>query len=530
MTAPPADELVTSYDALPYESHPYSATHPDHLATMAQLFGMSPPDVDSARVLELGCAAGGNLIPLAVAIPGATFLGVDLSKRQLADGWKVIESLGLKNVELRHKSILDVGPDDGEFDYILCHGVFSWVGRDVQEKIFDICEKQLSPQGVAYISYNTNPGWYLRGMVRQMMCFHARQFEDPQSQIQQARALLDFLINAGSAGDETYHALLRRELEIIRGRRDSYLYHEHLEDVNDPLFFFEFVERAEQHNLRYLAESQFSEMVAANCGSHVDKTLRELNAGLIHTEQYLDFLRNRTFRRTLLCRHEITPQRQIGRQQLFGLYVATDLRPEEGALNLSSFDELSFRSGGGPTVTVTKPIHKAALLGLGRIYPEMVKFDELSSFAHNELGKVLVRDAESHQQDLGDLAGLVLELFAKDLIALQNRPPRSATKPGDRPAASPLARHQAAAGDQYVTTLAHGMMQLNDLTKRLLPLLDGTRDRKALCEFLEGLAADGTIVIEQYGVRQDPQQRPELLERLLDQELQSLARNGVLVR
>ena len=524
----PDEEIVTSYDALPYDSHPYSATHPDHLATMSQLFGMSPPDVDSARVLELGCAAGGNLIPMAVGLPGGRFVGVDLSRRQLSDGWKVIEALGLKNVELQHKSILDISPEDGEFDYIICHGVFSWVDRDVQEKIFEICDKQLAPQGVAYISYNTNPGWFLRGMVRQMMCFHARQFDDPQSQIQQARALLDFLINAGSAGDEMYHSLLLRELEIIRGRQDSYLYHEHLEDVNDPMFFFEFIERAEKHDLRYLAESLFSEMVPANFGSHVDKTLRELNAGLIHTEQYLDFLRNRTFRRTLLCHKKIELNRQIGREQLSGMLVSSELQPE-GPLNLSSFDELSFRASGGPTATITKPIHKAALLGLGRIYPESVPFDELSAFSHNEMGQVLVRDAESHQQDMADLAGLVLELYAKDLLSLQNRPARYATKPGDRPTASPLALHQVA-DQNFVTTLAHGMLPLNDLTKRLLPLLDGSNDRNALCEFLESLAAAGSIVIEQYGVQQNPEHRPELLEKLLDQELQTLARNGVLVK
>jgi methyltransferase-like protein len=230
-----------------------------------------------------------------------------------------------------------------------------------------------------------------------------------------------------------------------------------------------------------------------------------------------------------LCRQEITPQRQLGREQLSGMHIATELQPAEGPLNLSSFNELSFHAGSGPTVTVTKPIHKAALLGLGRIYPEMVAFDSLSAFAHNEMGKVLVRNSESHGQDMADLAGLVLELFAKDLITLQNRPPRYATKPGDRPTASPLARHQAA-DEQFVTTLSHGMIPLNDLTKRLLPLLDGTRDRKALREFLEGLAVEGKIVIEQYGVQQDPKSRPELLERLLEQELQSLARNGVLVR
>jgi len=523
-----AQEIVTSYDALTYDSHPYSATHPDHLATVAQLFGMQPPDVDSARVLELGCAAGGNLIPLALAIPSARFLGVDLSRRQIGEGVKLVGQLGLTNIELQHRSILDVGPEDGEFDYILCHGVFSWVDRDVQEKIFEICANQLSPQGVAYISYNTNPGWYLRGMVRQMMCFHSRQFNDPQTQIQQARALLDFLINAGSAGDETYHALLRRELEIIRGRQDSYLYHEHLEDVNDPLFFYEFVERAEKHRLRYLGESQFSEMVPANFGEHVNKTLTELQAGLIHTEQYLDFLRNRTFRRTLLCHQDVQLNRQLGPQQLSGLFVSSSLKPAETDANLSSSDPLSFQTESGPTVTVTKPIHKAALVGLGEIWPEPVPFDSLAAFAYSKLGDVLVRDAENYEQEKADLGGLCLELFAKDLLELRNRPLRFTTEISERPVASPLSIQQAAE-HPFVTSLAHQVVNLNDLTRKLLPQLDGGNDRAALREFLESLAEEGKIVIEQYGVKQDAGMRPELLEKLLDRELKTLARNGVLI-
>jgi methyltransferase-like protein/2-polyprenyl-3-methyl-5-hydroxy-6-metoxy-1,4-benzoquinol methylase len=522
-------DFVNSYDALPYDSHPYSSTHPDHLATIAKLFGMQPPDVDSARVLELGCAAGGNLIPLAVAIPSATFVGIDLSKRQLNDGWKLIGQLGLKNIDLQHRNIADVGPEDGKFDYILCHGVFSWVGREVQQQIFAICSENLSPNGVAYISYNTNPGWYMRGMVRQMMCYHARQFDDPQSQVKQARALLDFLIKAGSAGDEAYRALLNRELEILRNRQDSYLFHEHLEEVNEPLFFYEFIERAEKHGLRYLAETQFNEMVAANFGLDVDRTLRELNVGLIPTEQYLDFLRNRTFRRTLLCHKDITLNRQIGPEQLSGLYVSSALQQTGGNRELSDHSEMSFQEGNGLTVTVSKPLLKATLTGLARINPEPVLYDSLPAFANHEIGSIRVRDAANHHRDLQEIGGMLLEMLSKDLITLRDRALRYTISPGVRPRVSPLIKLQTETQTQ-VTTLAHGMMQLSDLSRRLVPMLDGGHDRAALRDYLRDLVTQGKLVIEQFGQKPGAAVPDEMLDELLEREIDSLARNAALLK
>ena len=520
--------VVNSYDALPYESHPYSATHPDHLATIAKLFGMQAADVDSARVLELGCAAGGNLIPLAVAIPTATFVGVDLSKRQINDGWELIERLGLKNIELQHRSIADISAKDGKFDYILCHGVFSWVDREVQEQIFAICSENLSSNGVAYISYNTNPGWYMRGMVRQMMCYHARQFDDPKLQVEQARALLDFLITAGSAGDEAYRALLNRELEILRNRQDSYLFHEHLEEVNEPLFFYEFIERAEKHELRYLAETQLTEMVAANLGSDVDRTLRELNLGLIPTEQYLDFLRNRTFRRTLLCHKSIALNRHIGPERLRGMYVSCALQPSGGSRVLGDQSEMSFQAGNGPTVTVSKPSLKATLMGLARISPQAVLFESLPAFANNELGSIRVRDAENHRRDLDEIGGMILEMLSKDLITLRTRPQRFNKSPGDRPRVSPLIKLQA--GSQtHVTTLGHGMLQLSDLSQRLIPHLDGQNDRPALRGLLREMVTAGELVVEQFGQNPGDDISDQLLDQLLDRELASLASNAALL-
>lgn len=521
------EDAQTSYDRLPYESHPYERTHPDHLAVMAALFGLGAADVDRCRVLELGCAAGGNLIPQAVQLPNSSFLGVDLSRRQLSDGWQLIERLGLKNIQLEHRSITDVEPADGAFDYIICHGVYSWVARDVQDKILQICRDNLAFNGVAYVSYNTYPGWFLRGMVRQMMCFHARQFDEPDKQVQQARALLDFLINAGPGNDPTYHELLRRELEIVRNRHDSYLYHEHLEEENEPLFFYQFMERAEAAGLRFLAEVQFSEMVPGNFSPEVDKTLRELQVGLIHAEQYLDFLRNRTFRRTLLCHNEVELNRQLGQQQLKGLFVGCRLRPDDSRVNLRDSSALQFSLPSGPTVSVSQPLLKSALVQLGELWPGTVRFEDLPALAHEGLGTPLVRNAEHFAGDMSDLASLVLELYAADLIQLRVGPVRYATEVSERPAASPLARLQAEEGP-LVTNLMHELIPLTDLQRCLVRMLDGSNDTEALCDKVHKLVEEGHLVVESYGKSRGREHDRTFLMELLDGELKRLAENAVL--
>src|SRR5262245_45785757 len=111
---------VTAYDAVPYASYAYFQSHPNRLAVVATLFGMTPAPLESCRVLELGCASGGNLIPIAEAFPQASFVGLDYSSRQVTDGNKTIEALGLKNIELHCQSIADVDASLGKFDYLIC--------------------------------------------------------------------------------------------------------------------------------------------------------------------------------------------------------------------------------------------------------------------------------------------------------------------------------------------------------------------------------------------------------------------------
>jgi cyclopropane fatty-acyl-phospholipid synthase-like methyltransferase len=138
-----------TYDEVPYESLPIPGTHPDRMSTVARLPGIDVAAVEASRVLELGCAGGGNLIPMAIGLPRAQFTGVDLSPVQVADGDTLIRALHLSNVKLIAANVMDIDEHFGEFDYIIAHGIYSWVPNSVQEKILEICKRNLAPRGVA---------------------------------------------------------------------------------------------------------------------------------------------------------------------------------------------------------------------------------------------------------------------------------------------------------------------------------------------------------------------------------------------
>lgn len=188
-------EIARAYDQVPYTSRPFPQSQPRHLAALGQLFGLAPPDVSTAHVLELGCASGGNLIPLAVSNPHAQFIGIDLSPLQIAQGQKRIERLGLKNIRLITMSISDVTRGLGTFDYIICHGVYSWVPAAVRDAILRVSHDNLSDHGIAYISYNVFPGWRLRGVLRDAMLFHGETSDRPAERLSLGR---DFLTQLGS--------------------------------------------------------------------------------------------------------------------------------------------------------------------------------------------------------------------------------------------------------------------------------------------------------------------------------------------
>lgn len=490
----PADQPF-SYDAVPYPTHPYPQTHPDRLGTVATLFGMRAAPIDDCSVLEIGCAQGGNIVPMAEQFPRSRFVGIDLSEVQIARARSFADAVALSNLELHRLDLVDVGADFGVFDYILCHGVYSWVGDEVQDRLLEICATHLAPEGVAYVSYNTYPGWHVRGMIRAMMRYHSDRFSETTERVQQARALLSFLADAVSGEDTLYGQLLTRELDLLRKQSDSYLYHDHLEDVNAPIYFHQFVDRAAAKGLQYLGEAQVAAMYTGNLPPNIEKTLRSVASNLIQMEQYMDFVRNRGFRQTLLTHQEVEVDRRIRAERLADLHVASPLQPEPPDADLRCEDPLTLRHRRDDrSITTSGPLVKAAMVHLADVWPANVPCSELIHQARSRLALSAVAGADAIEQASRAIAQSLLKCYVADLVELHTRPADFITHVSDRPAAPATARVQAASS-RVVTNRRHETVRLDDVSQRIVPLLDGTRGHRDLLDVLEASVREGVLSV-----------------------------------
>jgi methyltransferase-like protein len=518
----------TSYDQVPYTSQPFPQTHPDRLATVAYLFGLKPKPVHQCRVLELGCASGGNLLPMAVTLPGSQFLGIDLSVRQIEQGLQAVRDLGLSNVELIQFDLMDIGPELGQFDYIICHGVYSWVPKVVREKILAICRENLTRDGVAYVSYNTYPGWHMRGMIRDMMRYHAARFSPPPDKVRQARALLDFLAEFAVDQKGPYGALLRQELEQIRDKPDAYLYHEHLEEVNEPVYFHEFARSAVAHELRYLGEAAMGTMASQLFPPKVQAKLRQVASSQIRKEQYMDFLRQRTFRQTLLVHAENLVIYRVEAERVAGLHVASPAQPAE-PIALDKDDSTQFKGPGGAVLSTPDCLLKAVMQELRAVWPLSLAFEDLRQRARNRLRAAGRTLGEPNLAETSRIGSGLMSGYLGGLVELSPSAPRFICEVSERPVACPLARWQAERGNT-ATNRRHEQTRLDDAERQVLRRLDGTRDRAALLEEVVRMVQAGVLAAKREGqALQDPALIRESVGNALGPLLQKLARMAFLV-
>ena len=514
-----------AYDEVPYDNLAFAQTHPDRLATTARLFGLEPPPIATARVLELGCASGGNLIPMAFNLPDGEFVGIDLSRRHVDAALSTIHALEMRNIRIVHGSILDIDETWGLFDYIICHGVFSWVEPHVQDAILRIAADNLVENGIAYISYNTYPGWHMRETVRHMMRYHAGRFDEPKEQIEQARALLDFLASAAdSAGP--YGHLLSVEIERLTQTSDTYLYHEHLERTNSPLYFHQFVERAESAGLQYLSEADIGVMLASLFPAAVAETLERISPDILHLEQYMDFVRNRQFRQTLLCHRHLRPTRALSPTSLQGLLVSSAAVPGSTPVDLTQGTAVVFAKD-NQRATVTLAPTKAAMIVLADAWPLAVRVDELCDLAL-ERAIPFIPEAPT----VADRHALMFDLFAcvtHGVIHLHTQQLPCTNRPSDMPRANALAAYQAIFGIGVVNA-HHQMCRLDALGIEVLRLANGEKRLGEILEELLGRFERGLFTLESGGapITAADVDRTVLGDGL-ERALASLARSAVFV-
>jgi SAM-dependent methyltransferase/methyltransferase-like protein len=519
-------DMQTSYEELPYSRTPFAATHPDTLATVALLHGLAAPPIKSCRVLELGCALGGNLVPMAAGLPEARFVGIDLSPRQIATAQELVDAVGLKNVELRALDILDVDRRFGTFDYILCHGVYAWVPSAVQDKIMRICGELLARNGVAYISYNTYPGFHIRAMVREMLAYHvARSGEtQPQAQVRQGRGFLDFLNRFVRNPEGTYGLCLKEEIATLDDESDTYLFHEHLEEINSPLYFHEFAARAAAHGLQYLAEAQ-PWAVLAELPAPARQVLDHVAADRIAREQYLDFLGGRLFRRSLLCRAGSAVKSEPAAEVLRCLRATSLVRPTNAEPDLRSDAVEEFCTAKNVRLSTNSPPVKTMLTTLYRAWPRSLPVERLVASVREQLvGSGLPESEQSSER----LTNALLHCYRARLVELHTFEPSFVLEISDRPLACPVAR-ALVGSEKLVPNRRHCSVPLEELDRLLLPSLDGKHDQAALRQVLRDAVREGRLEREEGQPIPEGEALETLLTDTLEASLRRLAGSALLV-
>jgi SAM-dependent methyltransferase len=513
------------YDLVPYWGKTYPQCHPDRLSALGTLLDMRPAPVEKCRVLELGCGDGINLIGFAMFLPGSEFVGIDLSKVHIAAGLEMVRNLDLRNIELHARDIMEDLSSLGRFDYIIAHGLYSWVPPEVQDRVMELCRCFLTKQGIAFVSYITYPGAHLRMMLREMMLFHTQGYEDPSKRIKQAGALLGFLQTA-SAEDDPYLLLMKKEAERIKNFPAAHLFHDDLAKFNIPLYFHQFIDHAKKHGLQFLTEADFHETQDLNLPEKVAPILKAMEDSPIIREQYIDFLRCRRFRQTLLCREEIAIRNKPAAETIRSLRIAAQICPNDTRIEESRARQYKFEHARGGSFTIDLPLFNEALTLLGSIWPRSMPFNELA-----EKAIAGAKEGSERVEKKGDNESLLAELFvrlhAANFLELHTFEPPYARTPGLKPLASPLARLKIK-DTSVIPNLRHFNVQIDDpMTKRLLPLLDGTRDRRLLTIELMSL-------VELEDIRLDEDYNPdEALEvnvhKILELCLSKLALSGLLM-
>jgi SAM-dependent methyltransferase len=510
----PMPAARTAYDEFAYPSQVFPQTHPNRLAVIGTLLGLTPAPPARCRVLEIGCGDAGNLIALAYGSPEARFVGFDLATSAIEQGQSLAQEIGLKNIELFQADLMEYEPAE-PFDYIIAHGFLSWVPSPVQERLLAVCRRALAPKGIAFISYNTYPGFHARRMLREMMLFHSAGAANPREKIDRSRGLLHLLLQGVPRNDE-FAALVRSEAQWVLNRdSEAVLYHDDLAELNVPFYFHQFAGFAAHHGLQFLAEADFYEMSDRLFPSAVAEAIRKL-PNIVLREQYLDFLKCRRFRQTLLVLDDVAIDREPKAERVRAMMVATVAKPESERVDLSPGVIEAFAGPRGGAMKVDHALTKAAMLVLHSTWPRPVPFAELVSAA-----KELIGGAEGEHEMV--LAEVLHGAHATGLVELHLHRPHWVTAVSERPVASPLLRAQVRRGEYRVISLRPVNMLVDiPLYRALFLLLDGTRDRAALERELAQKVEDREILLAK-------DQKPAALPRLIEEGLHKAATEATLI-
>jgi SAM-dependent methyltransferase len=461
---PGNDALVEAYNDVPYTSVPDAARHPDRLATIGTLLGLDVAPLATCRVLEFACGNGSNLVPIAATLPNASFVGFDFAALPVSRAQSMARDLRLTNIRLLQLDLRDLPEELGSFDYVIAHGLYSWVPTEVRAHVMPLIARHLAPNGVAFVSYNTLPGCHMRRVVWEMLKYHTRDIADKPAKVAAARGLLDLVATPVSDDDASERAM-RTEVRNAATGSDSALAHDDLSEPNNPVYFHEFIADAARAGLTFLAEAHLHTMMGGGLAPQVREALGRLDR--LAREQYLDFIHFRHFRESLLCHANALSRFVVQPPRVLGLHALPSLNVRRAAASSPPVPEPDADFGAVKQLLLAR-------------WPRAVPVAELDRWRAQNASATAAGNAPRSTELL------VAELYVAGSVELRSAPVAVAAVPGEHPEAFAAARW-INREHEVIPSLYHEALRYQDpLGRRLLALLDGTKNREELMAALGG--------------------------------------------
>lgn len=481
-------------------------THPRQLCAAALVRGFTPPEISNARILELGCATGGNLTPIAASLPNAFCVGIDPFEEQITNARQRAQAAGVSNVTYLPLGVSDMDQLEGPFDFIIAHGLYSWISDEHRADTLRLCQKLLSPRGIAYISYNTYPYWHTAQVTRGLLRWRYSQLRsirgrEPES-AEVVKASLELLkvygLHAQEQSVPNLRALYQKSYSRLSLLPSWYLIHEYLLENNRAFYFEEWAQTAKAQDLIYLADASPNTELSINyISSALRRELSSIATSDISLHQACDLLINRSIRRSLLCHSTPTSSFSLndGSQKVWthpeflknhgdDVYVASPLSPigEVASLkdNLHTKDLRSeFASG-----YITSSIYEnALLLILAAAWPDSLSINETL----NQSQQLLYDLDCCPPSALSRLHASLQELIFYEHVLPPTFGKITSTyspSPSNHPKALqhllwPMEEHGSLTNRFHSSSFPSGPLHW------LIPHLDGTRDQAALVKILQ---------------------------------------------
>ena len=350
-------------------------------------------------------------------------------------------------------------------------------------------------------------------MFRDMMLYRIRKISDPAERLREARGFMRFLADSGMRDDSLWSILLREQATYVEEATDWYLLHDDLEEENNPVYFSDLVEAAARHGLQYVTEERWGTPDEV-LSPEIWKVLDRFATDRIEREQYLDFVRNGRFRRSLFCRADVKIASGPIPERLERCRFRTRVRPTDPAADPFAPGEETFVGDGGLSLSSSDVRLRALLHVLFDVWPRTLDHDA----ATHVLAEAARRSTGEPPPPLPVLQRMLQQALLAQLVSTHLVDAPIATALGERPAATPIARYQAAHG-HLVTNLFHQSLDLEPLDRFVVSRLDGRRTLEDVEAELAATVAAGALAATGAGGPGEapaaPQAVPELLRRSL---------------